>query len=449
MKTCKLWRSYTLLYAKTISFRSVAKRISAPAVVKALRHHFGGAAELQAPHLRHLDLGHIHSLQYKHLEPILAQYGAGIRSLNLCNCEGVNARVIQSIVAHCTTNLTKLDLTGCRKLTTEAFEPLFQNTALASSLKSLIVRGCYRADSDAFGQRLSESLTALEHLDLRGFGQATNKLLINVASNLTRLRHLEIQQYASPLDRHFIVALLSNCKQLEFLNAKQCKGTWNFAPDPRIKQPHLVTSRTLKVLELQHFSVLDDESLRGICNATREGLQELSVSDCPTLTDDGLSSVASLPHLRRLECKNLLQVSDSPFIEIVTSCHQLEILNVEGCALITDSLTKAICNNPSNSCRNKITINYSQCPLITDSSVLVRACLPGQFLSRRKSHIRKYHINYAVNCAALYKIAEFWPDQLPSHLNRSDSRAAPIPRRDIDESGGARLSKYLKFEGDS
>lgn len=62
--------------------------------------------------------------------------------------------------------------------------------------------------------------------------------------------------------------LLTNCKQLEVLNAKQCSGDWpknlSIAPVQTLDNRQV----SLRVLELQHFSVLDDASLQSICALT-------------------------------------------------------------------------------------------------------------------------------------------------------------------------------------
>lgn len=98
---------------------------------------------------------------------------------------------------------------------------------------------------------------------------------------------------------------------------------------------------------------------------------EISISDCKTITDEGLAALTSVKNLRRLECKNLYQITDDPLISIVEQCSFLEILNVEGCTKLTDELTRALCHAPRNSCAKKITINYSQCYGITDESLKV------------------------------------------------------------------------------
>jgi hypothetical protein len=99
----------------------------------------------------------------------------------------------------------------------------------------------------------------------------------------------------------------------------------------------------------------------------------MSISDCLQLTDEGVHSLATLRSLRRLECKNLVNLTDAPLISVVERCLELQILNVEGCTKLTDSLTRAICEAPMESCKKKITINYSQCCHITDASVKVRS----------------------------------------------------------------------------
>jgi hypothetical protein len=198
-------------------------------------------------------------------EAILKSCGSSLRRLTLTCAERVNATVIKSIATHCSSNLTRLDLTGCRKLTPDSFEPLFENQEICTSLRSLILKGLYRCESDDFGRRLSETVTNLTHLDLRGFAQSSKHFLLCIAEQLKELRHLEISQSIKLLDRDVVVALLQNCKKLELLNAKQCNGQW---PSPSIvPSPDSVPlfSSSLRVLELQHFNILHDEDLLSIC----------------------------------------------------------------------------------------------------------------------------------------------------------------------------------------
>lgn len=94
---------------------------------------------------------------------------------------------------------------------------------------------------------------------------------------MTKLTTLEIQQSIKLLDRDTITALLTNCAQLEFLNAKQCNGEWPIVAASGIPNnaPNTVqfASVKLRVLELQHFNSLDDTSLISICNMTNHVLQ--------------------------------------------------------------------------------------------------------------------------------------------------------------------------------
>ena len=84
------------------------------------------------------------------------------------------------------------------------------------------------------------------------------------------------------------------------------------------------------------FSSLSDAALRILSTGCLH-LRELSLSDCPSVTDFGLYELAKLgPSLRYVSVAKCDQISDSGIMQLAKHCYKLRYLNVRGCEAVSD-----------------------------------------------------------------------------------------------------------------
>lgn len=93
--------------------------------------------------------------------------------------------------------------------------------------------------------------------------------------------------------------------------------------------------RFISSLSLRGQARVDDQWLKQLSQALH--LQDLIISDCIRVTDEGLASAASASRgLRRLDCCNCMQVSDGGVMALGDACPQLESLSIRGCLRVSD-----------------------------------------------------------------------------------------------------------------
>ena len=93
--------------------------------------------------------------------------------------------------------------------------------------------------------------------------------------------------------------------------------------------------RFISSLSLQGNARVDDQWLSTLSKALH--LQDLFISECIRVTDEGLLSAASASiGLRRLDCSNCIQISDRGVIAVGQHCSLLESLALRGCLKVTN-----------------------------------------------------------------------------------------------------------------
>ncbi|XP_039277182.1 dynein regulatory complex subunit 6 isoform X4 [Nilaparvata lugens] len=113
----------------------------------------------------------------------------------------------------------------------------------------------------------------------------------------------------------------------------------------RLKTLHLgfcfeITDITLhhgiKFLELRDLDLsccnITDDGLR-VLSENNPSIEELNLSGCHTITDEGLKSLQNLHRLRRLSLKNIKQITADGVLTMRRNCKSLQYLDASQCDL--------------------------------------------------------------------------------------------------------------------
>lgn len=98
-------------------------------------------------------------------------------------------------------------------------------------------------------------------------------------------------------------------------------------------------------------------------------LRELSISDCPRVTDTSLLELARLgPRLRYLSAAKCGLVTDRGVTAVARHCYKLRYLNLRGCEAVSDAALEMI----ARSCSRLRSLDIGKCD-VTDAGLQVLA----------------------------------------------------------------------------
>ena len=190
---------------------------------------------------------------------------------------------------------------------------LKRDTFSAKSLARLLhprVETIHINDVHLTAQHL-EALQALESLKRLTLSNIENKdddlksALYRLVSNSVHLTTLDLCNNPALIDDALVMAIGQNCQRLTSLQLAKCPSITS-CPFLRLKDAF----PNLKSLDLSHSSI-DDDGLIALSNMVglKESLEELNVSKCQLITDEGLLELHSFPHLKYLWFNGCSKVS--------------------------------------------------------------------------------------------------------------------------------------------
>lgn len=253
--------------------------------------------------------------------------------------------VSDQAIAHLSnlTELKRLNLSDCRRLTTKGLEVLprlgkLQTLQLSRShvrsgeiydvllkmqvLEKLILRDCVGSMKSGQGFSKLKDLKSLRHLDLSCYGGLSGPIMADVVQ-LTQLTYLNLDNYKGCPVSLDLLKEMEKMTSLEFLglaghwyrddvldglykklkNLRQLHVGGHYAMNS--KNPALPPGLTHLVLDRSWF-LLDQAMIR----LDKSRLKELNLERCVKLTDSSLKALGNLPGLRYLNVGSIHGITD-------------------------------------------------------------------------------------------------------------------------------------------
>ncbi|CCO35840.1 SCF E3 ubiquitin ligase complex F-box protein grrA AltName: Full=F-box and leucine-rich repeat protein grrA [Rhizoctonia solani AG-1 IB] len=294
---------------------------------------------------------------------------------------GLPARSLLSLTRHDTlpslppntTNLTRLVLSSCFQLTSQALHALL---SASPHLTHLEMRGL-QAVTDETCSILSSNCRSITHLDISRCTNLGPEALTHICgiarpyipnTGLLRLKSLNAAGYAY-VDSTSLMRLGANLGHtLETLNLA---GAWGIS-DSAIAayaeiQPTAAQIERAKVAEIERWARAKnqpgmkhmeethvefvtltareagfDPTLSGPFYRRRTALRHLNLSNCRRLTDAGLATLAhAVPHLEILEVSGIAGIGQPGLAKLLKTCKDIKRLDLEE-TLVGDSVLEAI-----------------------------------------------------------------------------------------------------------
>ena len=175
-------------------------------------------------------------------------------------------------------------------------------------------------------------------------------VLARICDNLKELNHLKIRLYSDICDIRYF-SQLKKLKTLEIettessrFSAQDFTGLVNSLKDVTIRELIIELSRNNNI-------AVTDESLQDIRRNCGQ-IEKLVIRGANSLTGSGMYAIAQLKHIRVLDLKDCLNISDQIDI-VITSCPLLKELILHNCSYITNSTVEPFIEKAKNSPNEK------------------------------------------------------------------------------------------------
>ncbi|CAM8971518.1 unnamed protein product [Rhodiola kirilowii] len=323
------------------------------------------------PNLTNLDFTLCPRLADAALFSISNAYGTSLRSIDLSRSRFFSCVGLERLVIKCADNLVELDLSNACELGDSAAKAI----AGATNLERLRLERCKMVTDIGIGciavgckklklislkwcvsvGDLGIILIALKCKQIRSLDLSYLPITSKCLGTISELQYLEdlVLQGCFAIDDDSLLGIQKGCKSLKTLDLSSCHNVSHVGLSSLTSAADCLQHLTLaygapvtvslaenlqKLYMLQSLKLdgcpVTTSALKAIANS-RISLKELSLSKCPGVTDDGLSSlVMKHPNLTKLDitcCRKITYVS---LAHITNSCPNLTSLKMESCSLV-------------------------------------------------------------------------------------------------------------------
>ncbi|XP_047204061.1 dynein regulatory complex subunit 6 isoform X3 [Girardinichthys multiradiatus] len=346
-KVCCAWKSIVqsgTLWSQ-INF-SVGKEWITDSIVQQILQSY-------RPFVTHLNLRSCTSLKWSSLKYI--SECRNLQELNMSECLTVSDMMVQSITEGCLC-LLYLNL-SCTLVTNHSLKAIFRNCL---NLQYLSLAHCRRFTDEGFLYLTTgKGGRNVIHLNLSGCTQMTVNGFRYISAGCPSLREIVINDVPT-LSDSCVLALLTRCYCLSSVSLLGCPHL----SDVALKA--MAEAAILKTFSIESNNQITDVSWEALCSHS-QGLCRLHAADCPGMTNDSLTYVASLKNLQYLDISLCSRVSDAG-IKCLTdgfSANKLHDLSISQCCLITDISVRRIARR----LRKLHHLNLSYCEWLTDPAM--------------------------------------------------------------------------------
>jgi F-box and leucine-rich repeat protein GRR1 len=259
-------------------------------------------------------------------------------------------------------------------------DALFCRLAQCDHLERLTLVNCSSISEDAL-LRVLPCLQNLVAIDLTGVIESSDQVIIGLASAARRLQGINLAGCKHVTDAG-IYALASSCPLLRRVKLSGVDQVTDGPVSALAKSCPLLLE-----IDLNNCKRITDICVRDIWTYSTH-MREMRLSQCVELTDAAFPAPVKpqvMPRNNPFPTVPLIQTEGLPPLEIPRPLDHLRMLDLTGCALITDDAVEGIISHASK-IRNLV---LSKCVQLTDKTV-ENICLLGK-------HLHYLHLGHAAN----------------------------------------------------
>lgn len=308
-------------------------------------------------HLASVNLSDCVQVTDEGVEPLVTS--CSLRSITLANCANLTDKSVRELLAF-SSQLRRLVLSGCRRLTGEAYP------AWPAQLEYLALGACVRLRAGACGpSKLPSSLAFINLSDVKSLG------VVGLGYAAASCPNLRTAMLGNTDATDEVLALLAaNCPNLSRLDLSNCRDV-----SDRGLGALGGSARQLESLVLVGCDRITDSGVRFVSKGCR-GLRHFDLSGCKRLTNTACLYLDALPALEAVAvawCPLLTNLG----VQALCARPALVTLSLERCPLIDDDGVATIARLGTR----LTSLNLSDLPLLTDASLACLVVLRGSLVS--------------------------------------------------------------------
>lgn len=262
------------------------------------------------------------------------------------------------------TNLERLTLVNCSKLTHEPIVNILQG---CEKLQSIDMTGV-RDITDEIFVALADNCPRLQGLYAPGCPKVTNPVLLKIIDSCRMLKRVKISDCEN-LSDDSVLELTMKCKFLIEVDVHNCPNITDFALQRLFNE-----LEQLREFRISHNPNVSDALFRSMAEDTyMERLRIIDFTGCLRITDRTVERIVQCaPRLRNVVLSKCLNVTDTSLRALATLGKSLHYIHLGHCSSITDYGVSTLIKN----CHRLQYIDLACCAQLTNISLVELSLLP-------------------------------------------------------------------------
>lgn len=262
------------------------------------------------------------------------------------------------------TNLERLTLVNCSKLTHEPIVNILQG---CEKLQSIDMTGV-RDITDEIFVALADNCPRLQGLYAPGCPKVTNPVLLKIVDSCRMLKRVKISDCEN-LSDDSVLELTMKCKFLIEVDVHNCPNITDFALQRLFNE-----LEQLREFRISHNPNVSDALFRSMAEDTyMERLRIIDFTGCLRITDRTVEKIVQCaPRLRNVVLSKCLNVTDTSLRALATLGKSLHYIHLGHCSSITDYGVSTLIKN----CHRLQYIDLACCAQLTNISLVELSLLP-------------------------------------------------------------------------
>ncbi|CAM9010531.1 unnamed protein product [Wickerhamomyces anomalus] len=262
------------------------------------------------------------------------------------------------------TNLERLTLVNCSKLTHEPIVDILQG---CEKLQSIDMTGV-RDITDEIFVALADNCPRLQGLYAPGCPKVTNPVLLKIIDSCRMLKRVKISDCEN-LSDDSVLELTMKCKFLIEVDVHNCPNITDFALQRLFNE-----LEQLREFRISHNPNVSDALFRSMAEDTyMERLRIIDFTGCLRITDRTVEKIVQCaPRLRNVVLSKCLNVTDTSLRALATLGKSLHYIHLGHCSSITDYGVSTLIKN----CHRLQYIDLACCAQLTNISLVELSLLP-------------------------------------------------------------------------